>query len=74
MASEEFKSRDLADAVGDLLSKALWWLLLVAAIAIGVALGLYLFFRIVGAEMQDDLHHMWTPPSFPTYATPTYAP
>ncbi|MEA2484861.1 MAG: hypothetical protein QOC55_2808, partial [Thermoleophilaceae bacterium] len=46
-------------------------LLLVAAIALGVCLGLYLFFRLVGAEMQHDMQGVWTPTMT---TTPTYVP
>ena len=57
MAGDDFK--DLADAVGDLLSQLLWWVALVAAIAIGVALGIYLFAR--DPAQYGDLRAVTTP-------------
>jgi hypothetical protein len=72
MASEEFKSRDVNDALGDLAVHVFRWLALVAAVALGVFLGIYLFVRLVGAEMQQNLHDVWTPSisTTPTWSTP----
>ena len=57
MADDGYKGRDLDDIYQAFLPHLGRWLVLVAAIA----LGLYLFFRILGAEMQDDMQHAWTP-------------
>lgn len=67
------KRPDLDDQFQAFLPHLGRWLMLVAAIAVGTALGLYVFFKIVGAEMQSDTQdHLrsWTP----TFTTPSYAP
>jgi hypothetical protein len=74
MADDGYKHRDLDDQFQAFLPHLFRWLVLVAAIAVGVALGLYLFFKIVGAEMQNDMQehiHSWRP-TFTT--TPNNAP
>jgi hypothetical protein len=67
MTTEPQREINLADMIMAIFR----WLTLVAAIALGVCLGIYLFFRLVGAEMQQDMKTVWTPP---TFSTPTYAP
>lgn len=66
--------RDLDDAFQAFLPHLFRWLVLVAAITVGVALGLYVFFRIASAEIEDHVKSVWTAPSFPTYTTPSSAP
>jgi hypothetical protein len=69
---QQFKGRDdLIDAFGDLAVQVFKWVALVTAIAVGVCAGLFLFFKLVGAEMQHDMQSVWTPT---ITTTPSYAP
>jgi hypothetical protein len=77
MADEGYKPRSADDSFQAFLPHLFRWLVLVAAIAVGVLLGMYIFFKIATAEMEDHMKSVWNPtsfPTFPTYTTPSYAP
>jgi len=67
-------ARDIGNQLEDGIVAIFRWLALVAAIAVGTALGLYLFFKVLSIEMRHDMQDVFNQFTTTTTTTPSYSP